>query len=153
MPLPCAGGFPRRLPAGRWRALSAGSCPAARCPESDPPEGPLPPLVATLVGVPVVLGLFGLFQWLILRRQVDEAVWWPIGNVSGLFLGLGTGFAVATSIFARTIPLLAPIDFPSAKALFIVGAVGGPLYAAMTWAVLGLLRPKSGSTGPTTSGT
>jgi hypothetical protein len=104
-----------------------------------PDEGPLPWPVAIPVRAVGIIG-FGLFPWLVLRRQVAGAAWWPVGNLGAILLSLGTGLAVATSLFVRGIPLLTPEEFPSAKALLIVGSIGAPIYAAVTWSVLGLLR-------------
>jgi hypothetical protein len=114
-----------------------------------PAEGPLSWPVAMLVRA---LGLvsFGLFPWLVLRRQVAGAALWPVGNVAAILLSLGAGLAVATSLFVQGIPLLTPEEFPSAKALLIVGSIGAPIYATVTWMVLGMLkRPSISSDAPT----
>jgi len=100
-----------------------------------PDEGPIPPLLTTLVVPPLVVLLLGVVQWLILRREFEGAGWWPIVNVTGLFLGLSAGFVVA-----KVVPWLTPTQFPSAQALGLVSAVGGPIYAVITWQFLTELR-------------
>jgi glutamine amidotransferase-like uncharacterized protein len=77
----------------------------------------------------------GAAQWLILRREFAGAHWWLLVNIGGLFIGFAVGFIVA-----KTVPWLAPTDFPSAGALGLVGAVAGPVYGAITWAYLAGLR-------------
>jgi hypothetical protein len=122
--------------AGSLSGFSAGGSMS----QIGPNEGPVPPLVAALVVLPLALAALGFFQWLVLRRQADDAAWWPIGAASGLVIGLGVGFAVTSAVFISAIPLLDPTDFPSAKALVIVGAAAGPVYGLLTWAFLGLPR-------------
>jgi hypothetical protein len=122
--------------AGSLSGFSAGGSMS----QIGPDESPVPPLVAALVILPLGLAALGFFQWLVLRQQANDAVWWPIGNASGLVIGLGVGFAVTTAVFVSAIPLLRPTDFPSAKGLVVVGAAGGPVYASLTWAFLGLVR-------------
>jgi uncharacterized protein YneF (UPF0154 family) len=87
-------------------------------------------LIMIVVGVPLglLIGLLpGTFQWLVLRRQVTGAGWWPLVNLAGLLVGLAGGFAVARWGMSDVVHWLRPEDFPSAKALVLVGAVSGPL--------------------------
>jgi hypothetical protein len=100
-----------------------------------PDAGPIDPLLAWLVGAPLVVVFLGGGQWLILRRDLEGAGWWPLVNMVGLILGFSVGFAVA-----KIVPWLAPTDFPSAKALGIVGAVAGLVYGGVTWQFLAELR-------------
>jgi hypothetical protein len=105
-----------------------------------PAQGPVPPVVALLVGYPlVVAGLLG-FQWLVLRRAFTGAGLWPVATIGGMVLGFGLGLAIAKLISG--LGFLAPTDFPSATVFVIVGAVGGIVYGAATWAVLKDLRPR-----------
>ena len=110
-----------------------------------PDEGPVPPIITAVVVPPAVVVLLGLAQWLILRRELVGAGWWPIVNSAGLFLGFSVGLVVA-----KVVPWLAPTQFPSAQALGLVGAVAGPIYGASTWQFLTELgRPGARSaTGP-----
>jgi hypothetical protein len=100
-----------------------------------PREGPIPPLLTTLVVPPLVVLLLGLVPWLILRREFVGAGWWPIVNIAGLFVGFSVGLVVA-----KLVPWLTPTQFPSAQALGLVGAVAGPIYGAVTWLFLTELR-------------
>jgi hypothetical protein len=100
-----------------------------------PDAGPVPPPLSVLVILPLVVLLVGAGQLLVLRREFDGAGWWPLVNVWGLIAGFFVGFAVAKSV-----PWLAPTDFPSAQALWLVGAVAGPVYGAITWPFLAQLR-------------
>src|SRR5262245_40863035 len=104
-----------------------------------PDEGPLPPPLGLLT-IPLVIAVFGFGQWLILRRQVQGAGWWPLVNAVALGAGFGIGL-----VFAMVLPWLEGTDFPSAKALVFVGLAGGPVYAGLTWLFLSQLRPASGS--------
>jgi hypothetical protein len=100
-----------------------------------PDAGPIDPLLAALIGFPLVVVLLGGAQWLILRRAFVGAGGWPFVNMVGLLLGFSVGFVVA-----KILPWLTPMDFPSAKALGIVGAVAGLVYGAVTWQFLAELR-------------
>ena len=108
-----------------------------------PAEGPIPPLLATLVVPPLVVVLVGFGPWLILRREFSGAGWWPAVNIVGLVLAFAVGLAVA-----KTVPWLAPTQFPSAHALGLVGAVAGPIYGLVTWQFLTELR-RGGPTSAT----
>ena len=105
-----------------------------------PDEGPVPPVVATLVGIPLIAAVLGGFQWLVLRREVEGTGWWPVGNLGGLFAGFAIGFAVVTSIVVNVIHLLEPTDFPSAKVFLLIGAVAGVVNGAVTWSAMTQLR-------------
>ena len=100
-----------------------------------PDQGPVPPVVALLVGYPLMAAVLSGFQWLVLRRDFDRTGWYPLVNVGGLIAGFFVGFAVA-----KIVPWLASTDFPSARALGLVGAVAGPVYGAVTWPFLAQLR-------------
>ena len=102
-----------------------------------PDAGPLPPILYAPVAFSLVVFLLGSAQWLVLRREFVGAAWWLLANVGGIVAGFIVGFVVAKSL-----PWLAPTDFPSARALGIVGAVAGPVYGLLTWAFLADLRPR-----------
>jgi hypothetical protein len=110
-----------------------------------PAQGPVPPILAVLVGHP--LSFFVLLgpQWLILRRKVEVAVLWPIVHLFGILAGFGLGLAVVRSVVV-SLGWLAPTDFPSWKSWVLIGAVGGLVYGVFTWSVLSDFRPRlSGS--------
>jgi hypothetical protein len=107
-----------------------------------PDEGPVPPVVATLVGYPVVAASLVGPQWLILRGQVDGARAWPIRSLFGLLLGLAIGFAIVTTILVNVIHWLEPTDFPSAKVFVLIGSIAGVVYGAVTWSALVELRQR-----------
>jgi hypothetical protein len=100
-----------------------------------PDEGPISPILTTLVVPPVVVVLLGLVQWLILRREFVGAGVWPLVNITGLFLGFSVGLVVA-----KLVPWLTPTQFPSAGALGFVAAIAGPIYGLITWQYLTELR-------------
>jgi hypothetical protein len=100
-----------------------------------PDAGPVPRLLSVLVIPPLVVLLLGAGQWLVLRREFAGAGWWLPVNVAGLIAGFFVGFAVA-----KIVPWLAPTDFPSAPALWLVGSAAGPVYGAVTWLFLAHLR-------------
>jgi len=106
--------------------------------ETLPSAGPITPFISPILIALIDIVLLGTGQWLILRRACGGAGWWPLVNV-GAFLGAALfGFAVASML-----PFIAPTDFPSAKALVIVGAAGGPVYALGTWLFLSRLRRRA----------
>jgi hypothetical protein len=107
-----------------------------------PDEGPVPPVVAALVGYPVTICVLGAFQWLVLRRDVDGAAWWPLGNLVGLFAGFGVSTALVMPL-ANVMYLLEPTDYPSAKAFVLIGVLAAVIYGAVTWTALGQLRRRA----------
>jgi hypothetical protein len=75
---------------------------------------------ALVIGValgPVVGALFGLFQWLALRRHVQNAIWWVLANAVAWTAGMILIF-VATGIVQENTPMVV---------------------VAATWAVSGIL--------------
>jgi hypothetical protein len=103
-------------------------------------------LVAAAIAGCILIGLPpSTLQWLLLRRQVDRAGWWPLASLGGLVAGFGGGFAVVRWGMVNVVAWLRPEDFPSAKALVLVGAVTGTLYAAVTWPALTRLLRGSGA--------
>ena len=100
-----------------------------------PVEGPVPLSLALLALPPLFVLLLGGGQWLILRREAENAGWWPVVNAAALgaagFLGLS---------IAKLAPPIAGTQYPSARALLIVGAVSGPVYAWLSWQFLAQLR-------------
>ncbi|MDR2984090.1 MAG: hypothetical protein LBV34_04535 [Nocardiopsaceae bacterium] len=88
-------------------------------------------------GAGVLVGLVpGLPQWLLLRRHATSAAWWPALNLLGVATGFGCGFLVVRLGLVELVPLLRPEDFPSGKALTLVGVVAGTVYALVTGRVL-----------------
>jgi hypothetical protein len=104
-----------------------------------PDQGPVPPVVAALVGYPLAICALGGFQWLVLRRDVERAAWWPVGNLVGLFAGFGVSAAVVMPL-GNVLHVLVPTDYPSAKAFVLIGVVAGVVYGAVTWSALTQLR-------------
>jgi hypothetical protein len=115
-----------------------------------PDVGLLGVVVAAVAGC-ILIGLVpSTLQWLVLRRQVDRAGWWPLASLGGFAVGFGGGFAVVRWGMVNVVAWLRPEDFPSAKALVLVGAVTGILYGVVTWPVLArLLRRAAAATDPT----
>jgi hypothetical protein len=100
-----------------------------------PAEGPITPLLTTLIVPPLSVVLVGLGPWLVLRREFVGTVWWPIVNIGGLLLGFLVGLVVA-----KLVPWLTPTQFPSAQAVGLIGAIAGPIYSLVTWQFLTQLR-------------
>jgi len=81
----------------------------------------------------VLVGLFpGTPQWLVLRRHVESAAWWPGLTLLGLAVGFSAGFLVVRLGLVDVVPAFRPEDFPSGKVLTLVGAVAGAGYGAVT---------------------
>ena len=59
-----------------------------------PDQGPVPAIVAAGVSVALIGGVFGTFQWRILRGQVVGAEPWPVVSVGALFAGLTVAFLI-----------------------------------------------------------
>jgi hypothetical protein len=112
-----------------------------------PDVGLLGFVVAAVAGC-LVLGLLpGTLQWLVLRRQLDRVGWWPVVSLAGLVVGFGVGFVVVRWGMVSVVSWLRPEDFPSAKALVLVGAVTGTLYGAVSWPALARLRRAAPAAG------
>ena len=103
-----------------------------------PAEGPVPSPVSMLVLPPLIVLLSGTGQWLILRREVRDAAWWLVVNAGALAVAGFVGLAVA-----KALPFLAGTQYPSARALTVVGTVAGALYAVLTWQYLVELRRRA----------
>jgi len=93
-------------------------------------------IVAIAAGVLVGL-LPGTFQWLVLRRHVESAPWWPGLTLLGLATGFGAGFVVVRFGLVDVVPVFRDTDFPSGKVLALVGAVSGAVYAVVIGPALG----------------
>jgi hypothetical protein len=104
-----------------------------------PDAGPLPTLLYAPLALTAVVLLLGSVQWLVLRRAFHGAGPWPLVNVGAMVVGLIIGFVIA-----KMLPFLAPTDYPSARALAIVGAVAGPVYGWLTWQFFAQLRRRVG---------
>jgi len=84
------------------------------------------------VGAGVLVGLLpGTFQWLVLRRNVESATWWPGLTLLGLAAGFGAGFVVVRFGLVDVVPVFRDTDFPSGKVLTLVGVVAGAVYAVI----------------------
>ena len=106
-----------------------------------PAQGPVPPILALLVGHPISFFVLLGPQWLILRRKVEYAVLWPIVHLFGFLAAFGLGLAVVRSVVV-SVGWLAPTDFPSGKSWVLIGAAGALVYGVFTWSVLGDFRPR-----------
>jgi hypothetical protein len=101
------------------------------------------PLGFAAVGVVTVMAiglLSGLFQWLILRQQIDRAGWWVWATAGAIALAI----LVAAVILAvvQAVGWLRPEDFPSAQAWGVAGAAVGLVYGAVSGqVVIRVLRP------------
>jgi len=93
----------------------------------------VPPWLRILtIGAGLLVGLLpGTFQWLVLRRHVGSAAWWPGWTLLGLVAGFGAGFVVVRFGLVDVVPLFRDTDFPSGKVLTLVGAVAGAVYAVV----------------------
>lgn len=85
-------------------------------PENQAFEDSLPLFMA--LG-PVLGGLLGGCQWVVLRRHVPGAAWWVLANAAGWGLGLLVGFGVPMSISEDT-----PIALAAALALLTGAGTG-----------------------------
>jgi hypothetical protein len=87
--------------------------------------------IAAAAGFVLVGLLPGTFQWLVLRRHVGSAAWWPGWTLLGLVAGFGAGLVVVRLGLVDVVPLFRDTDFPSGKVLTLVGAVAGAVYAVV----------------------
>jgi hypothetical protein len=78
-----------------------------------------------------LLFLPGIFQWLVLRRQVERAGWWVLASAGTLFVANGLAFLVMV-VIARALGW----GLPSAPAWGLSGLLAGLLGGALTGAVL-----------------
>jgi hypothetical protein len=91
---------------------------------------------------------FAMMQWLVLRRGATQAGRWIVVSTAALTLACFAGIAVILAAQFGSWFQLQPTDFPSAIPWGLAGMVMGPIYGAMTGAVLvWLVRP----TPPNTS--
>jgi hypothetical protein len=102
--------------------------------------GPLG-FVAVAAATVLAIGFVsGVFQWLILRHQVDRSGRWVWTNAGGI--ALGVFFAAAILGVMRAADWLQPEDFPSAQSWGVAGAAIGVVYGVVSSRVLiKLLRP------------
>ena len=114
--------------------------------------GPLG-FVAVAAATVLAIGFVsGLFQWLILRHQVDRAGLWVWTNTGGV--ALAVGFGAATLGMMTAAEWLQPEDFPSTKSWAVAGASIGVAYGAVSGLVLVKLlrsRPYAGPMARTIS--
>jgi hypothetical protein len=96
------------------------------------PDAGLAGLVVTFLGSGVALVMLpGLLQWLVLRRQVEQAGWWVLASAVMFFVANGLAFLVMV-VVARALGW----GLPSAQAWGLSGALAGLLSGAITGAVL-----------------
>jgi hypothetical protein len=76
----------------------------------------------------------GVFQWLILRHQVDRSGRWVWTNAGGI--ALAVVFAAAILDLLRAADWLRPEDFPSAQSWGVAGAAIGVVYGLVSSLVL-----------------
>jgi hypothetical protein len=110
-------------------------------------------VLAAAAAAGVLVGLLpGTPQWLVLRRHVGPAAWWPGLTLLGLAAGFGAGFLVVRLGLVEVVRVFRPEDFPSGKVLTLVGAVAGAGYGAVTGPalarVLSRLRPSRDAAVP-----
>jgi len=70
-------------------------------PNADPAASA--PTLAPMIYVVVVASygaVIGIIQWLVLRREIDEAGWWILANILGSAIGTTVGIASAAGINA-----------------------------------------------------
>jgi len=99
---------------------------------------PMAPLIGRLVVALLFVLLHGSGQWLILRRDAEQAGWWPLFHAGSLIAAWLLGLMVAAAV-----PFMAGNQFPSARALMVVGVVSGSLYGWLTALFLAELRRRA----------
>jgi hypothetical protein len=86
--------------------------------------------------------VIAVLQWLVLRRGATQAGRWIVVSAGALAVASFAGFAVILAAQFGSWFHLQPTDFPSAIPWGLAGMVMGPIYGAMTGAVLvWLVRP------------
>jgi len=96
--------------------------------------GPVGFVAVAAVTVLAIGLLSGVFQWLILRHQVDRPGRWVWTNVGGI--ALAVVFAAAILGLMRAADWLQPEDFPSAQSWGVAGAAIGVVYGLVSSPVL-----------------
>jgi hypothetical protein len=82
----------------------------------------------------------GVFQWLILRHQVDRSGLWVWTSTGGIALAVALAAAILGLMSAAD--WFQPEDFPSAQAWGVAGAVPGLAHGVVSGlALISLLRP------------
>lgn len=150
LPATCLGWALSGVAGGALSGMAGGSVSTI-----GPASVPAGVLVAAAAASVLVGLLPGTPQWLVLRRHVDPAAWWPGLTLLGLAVGFGAGFLVVRLGLVDLVPVFRPEDFPSGKVLTLVGAVAGGGYAAVTGRALvrSLTRPRpSGNAAVPASG-
>jgi flagellar motor component MotA len=74
--------------------------------------------------------LSGLFQWVILRPQVERSGWWVWATAGGIALAILVAAVILGLVSA--VGWLRPEDFPSAQSWGVAGATVGLVYGAMS---------------------
>ena len=99
--------------------------------------GPLGFVAVSVVTVLAIGLLSGLFQWVILRRQVERAGWWMWATAGGIAVAI----LVAALILGLVSALgwLKPEDFPSSQAWGVAGAAVGLVYGVVSGQALSRL--------------
>jgi hypothetical protein len=92
--------------------------------------GPLGFVAVSLVTVLAIGLLSGLFQWVILRAQVERSGWWVWATAGGIALAILVAALILGLVSA--VGWLRPEDFPSAQSWGVAGAAVGLVYGAMS---------------------
>ena len=97
-----------------------------------PDRSPVVTALGVVAGALLVGVLPGGAQWLALPRHIRAGSRWPAISGLGLVLGFGAAFVVVRWGLVDVVTWLTPYDFPSAKALVLVGVVTGAVYGLVT---------------------
>ena len=146
LPATCLGWAVGGAAAGAISGVAAGSVTTI-----GPDHGVWLFIPVAIAGCALIGLVPGALQWLILCRQAGRANRWPLASVAGLAMGFAVGFLVVRLALVDIVHVLRPEDFPSAKALVLVGAVIGTCYAVVTWPILAALRHEAAPPPPLTT--
>lgn len=90
-----------------------------------------------VLGVASLALVGGLFQWWVLREEVQHAGWWvptnTLGMIAGMVVSLVIVFSTAEAVLGVT---FLETDLGFAVAMTIIGAIAGAVGGAITGAVL-----------------
>jgi hypothetical protein len=99
-------------------------------------------MVTTAAVTCFVGGVLGSFQAFGLRPVLRRPLWWVLGTVAGLGIGLAAGVVVVVEQLGTLLAGARPNPFTRAISLVILGSVAGTVLGVAQWLVLRSQAPR-----------